>query len=115
VVIYFVEPAGKAPTVFPGHLAGSSHHRTRHAATQWRWPLSPALGDHRPQETTYTTIESDSRAAASAALFTPRCCHCIGRLRDSCAPRAGRRRGEVSAALREAGVCAVARRQSEAE
>ena len=29
-VIYFVDTAGKLPSFFPGHQAGSAHHHTKH-------------------------------------------------------------------------------------
>lgn len=29
-VIYFAETAGKLPSFFPGHQAGSAHHHTKH-------------------------------------------------------------------------------------
>jgi hypothetical protein len=29
-VIYWVEPAGSLPSVFPGHESGSSHHHFKH-------------------------------------------------------------------------------------
>ena len=29
-IVYFVEPAGSLPGVFPGHEAGASHHHVKH-------------------------------------------------------------------------------------
>jgi hypothetical protein len=29
-VIYWVEPAGSLPSVFPGHQSGSGHHHVKH-------------------------------------------------------------------------------------
>jgi amino acid permease len=29
-VVYFADTAGKLPSFFPGHAAGSSHHHTKH-------------------------------------------------------------------------------------
>jgi hypothetical protein len=29
-VVYFAEPARSLPSFFPGHLAGSAHHHTKH-------------------------------------------------------------------------------------
>lgn len=29
-VYYFVTPAGSLPSILPGHLAGSTHHHTKH-------------------------------------------------------------------------------------
>lgn len=29
-IVYFAEPAGKLPSFFPGHAAGSTHHHSTH-------------------------------------------------------------------------------------
>ena len=29
-IVYFAEPAGKLPSFFPGHTAGSAHHHRTH-------------------------------------------------------------------------------------
>jgi amino acid permease len=29
-IVYFVEPARSLPSFFPGHLAGSAHHHSKH-------------------------------------------------------------------------------------
>ena len=31
-VVYFIDTAGKLPSFFPGHAAGSTHHHVKHGA-----------------------------------------------------------------------------------